>query len=452
MFESLTQSLTRIFDKIKGTGTLTEKQIISAMRDIRVSLLESDVALSVVRDVITNIHKKAIGQEVIKSISPAQMIIKIVNDEIVNLLSPNNNREVTLQLMTGQEPVNLLVVGLQGSGKTTSSIKLAFKIKNQNKKVLLVSLDIYRPAAQEQLEILAKNIGVNSLKIIQGESPKEITTRAISESKLLGYDVVVYDTAGRSHIDKTMMKEAVYIQEMVKPKETLLVIDSMIGQDAINVAKTFEEHLNISGIILSRIDGDSRGGAALSIRHTTGKPIKFLSTGEKAQDFETFDAKRITARILNTGDVVSLVEKAASIINKEEAENSANKLKQGAFDLNDYIIQIKTIKKLGGFSTMMKMIPGISKLTKNLECNANSSQQLFNIQESIVLSMTKKEIQNPSLLNASRKKRIAGGSGTTIQQVNRLLKQFKQISTTIKKVSKMDKTSLMRTGIGKFFP
>lgn len=451
MFESLIQNLTKTFDKIKGKGAITEKQITSTMRDIRISLLESDVALPIVRNIITNIHQKAKDRKVIESVSPSQMIIKIVNDEIVNLLSPGNNNEASLQL-TGSRPVNILVVGLQGSGKTTASMKLALKIKSQNKKVLLVSLDTYRPAAREQLEILAKSIGVHSLHIIKEESPTEITTRAISKSKLLGYDVVIYDTAGRLHVDKTMLQEAVDIQKMVSAKETLLVIDSMIGQDAMNIASIYEEHLHISGIILSRIDGDARGGAALSIRHATGKPIKFLSTGEKAQDFEIFNAKQIASRILDTGDVLSLVEKAASVINQKEAENSAKKLKKGTFDLNDYILQIKTIRQLGGFSTMIKMIPGISKWRKSLEGNADDSHQLFKIQEAIVLSMTKREIQNPSLLNASRKRRIAMGSGSTVQQINRLLKQFKQISTTIKKVSTMDKKSLIRTGIGHFLP
>lgn len=448
MFQSLTQSLTKIFDKIKGTGALTEEQIDSAMRDIRVALLEADVALPVVREFISNVKEKAKGQEVIKSVSPAQMVIKIINDEMVNFLAPNED-ESKLNL-SSTPPANLLIVGLQGSGKTTASAKLALKLKEQNKKVLLVSLDTYRPAAQDQLEVLAKDIGVESLPIVKEQKPLEITKRAMSESKLLGFDVVIYDSAGRLHIDEEMIEEVASVKKMVNPTETLLVIDSMIGQDAVTVASTFEEKLNISGVVLSRIDGDSRGGAALSVRHVTGKPIKFLSTGEKPKDFEEFDAKRITSRILDMGDVVSFVEKAASVIDQKEAEKSAARLKKGKFDLNDYISQIKTIRKLGGFGSMMSMLPGVSKFADKLGGGADGDKML-NVQEAIVLSMTKKERRNPDLLNASRKKRVANGSGTSVQQVNMLLKQFKQISTMMKKASKMDKKSLMRSGIGKLF-
>lgn len=448
MFQSLTQSLTKIFDKIKGTGALTEEQIDSAMRDIRIALLEADVALPVVREFISNVKEKAKGQEVIKSVSPAQMVIKIINDEMVNFLAPNED-ESKLNL-SSTPPANLLIVGLQGSGKTTASAKLALKLKEQNKKVLLVSLDTYRPAAQDQLEVLAKDIGVESLPIIKEQKPLEITKRAMSESKLLGFDVVIYDSAGRLHIDEEMIEEVASVKKMVNPTETLLVIDSMIGQDAVTVASTFEERLNISGVVLSRIDGDSRGGAALSVRHVTGKPIKFLSTGEKPKDFEEFDAKRITSRILDMGDVVSFVEKAASVIDQKEAEKSAARLKKGKFDLNDYISQIKTIRKLGGFGSMMSMLPGVSKFADKLG-GGEDGDKMLNVQEAIVLSMTKKERRNPDLLNASRKKRVASGSGTSVQQVNTLLKQFKQISTMMKKASKMDKKSLMRSGIGKLF-
>ncbi|MBA2629193.1 MAG: signal recognition particle protein, partial [Rickettsiaceae bacterium] len=289
MFQTLTQNLTRIFDKIKGRGALTEEQIDSAMRDIRIALLEADVALPVVREFIANVKERAKGQEVIKSISPAQMVIKIINDEMINLLSPTDN-EAKLNL-NSTPPVNILIVGLQGSGKTTASAKLALKLQKQNKNVLLVSLDTYRPAAQDQLAILAKDIGVDSLEIIKEQQPLEITNRALKESKLSGYDVVIYDSAGRLHIDDTMIAEVASIKKIIEPTETLLVIDSMIGQDSIAVASAFEEKLSISGVILSRIDGDSRGGAALSVRHVTGKPIKFLSTGEKPSDFEEFGAK-----------------------------------------------------------------------------------------------------------------------------------------------------------------
>jgi signal recognition particle subunit SRP54 len=448
MFQTLTQNLTKIFDKIKGRGALTEEQIDSAMRDIRIALLEADVALPVVREFIANVKERAKGQEVIKSVSPAQMVIKIINDEMVNLLSPTEN-EAKLNL-NSTPPVNILIVGLQGSGKTTASAKLALKLKKQNKHVLLVSLDTYRPAAQDQLAILAKDIGVDSLEIIKEQQPLEITNRALKESKLSGYDVVIYDSAGRLHIDDTMITEVASIKRIIEPTETLLVIDSMIGQDSIAVASAFEEKLSISGVILSRIDGDSRGGAALSVRHVTGKPIKFLSTGEKPSDFEEFDAKRIASRILDMGDILSFVEKAASVIDQNEAEKAAARFKKGKFDLEDYIAQIKMIKKLGGMSSMLSIIPGISKLTNKIG-DVNAGDKTLVSQEAIVLSMTRKERMNPSLLNASRRKRIASGSGTTVPQVNVLLKQFMQISTMMKKASKMDQKSLMRSGIGKLF-
>ena len=448
MFQTLTQNLTKIFDKIKSTGALTEEQIDAAMRDIRIALLEADVALPVVREFIANVRERAKGQEVIKSISPAQMVIKIINDEMVNLLAPNTD-ESKLNL-SSSAPVNILIVGLQGSGKTTASAKLALKLKNQNKKVLLVSLDTYRPAAQEQLAVLSHDIKVDCLEIIKGQIPLEITGRVLKEAKLSGYDVVIYDSAGRLHIDEEMIKEVASVKKIINPTETLLVIDSMIGQDAVTVAGTFDEKLNITGIVLSRIDGDSRGGAALSVRHVTGKPIKFLSTGEKPADFEEFDAKTIASRILDMGDVVSLVEKAAGLIDRKEAEKTAAKLKKGKFDLDDYISQIKAIRKLGGFGSLMGMIPGISKFTDKIG-DADTNDKMLKSQEAIVLSMTRKERRNPELLNASRKKRLASGSGTTIQQVNTLLKQFKQISTMMKKASRMDPKSMMRSGLGKLF-
>jgi signal recognition particle subunit SRP54 len=448
MFQTLTDNLTKIFEKIKGTGALTESHIDSAMRDIRIALLEADVALPVVRAFISEVSTKAKGVEVVKSVSPAQMVIKIINDEMIQLLQPDENEsKINLQNVA---PVNLLIVGLQGSGKTTASAKLALKLKTQGKKVLLVSLDTYRPAAQDQLEILAKSIGVDSLPIIKDQLPIVITERAINAAKLSGYDVVIYDTAGRLHIDEVMINEAVKVKALINPTETFLVMDAMIGQDAINVASSFDQNLNITAIIFSRIDGDSKGGAALSVRYITGKPIKFLSTGEKPDAFEEFDAKRIVSRILGMGDVVSFVEKAASIIDRDEAEKTAIKLKKGQFDLEDYISQIKMIKKMGGLGSMMSFLPKMGKLSEKIG-DINSGDKVLVGQVAIVSSMTKKERKNPDLLNASRKIRIAGGSGTTVQQVNTLLKQFKHISTTMKKLSKMDPKALMRSGIGKLF-
>ena len=448
MFQTLTQNLTKIFDKIKGAGALTEAHIDSAMRDIRIALLEADVALPVVRAFISEVSEKAKGVEVVKSVSPAQMVIKIINDEMIRLLQPDENEsKINLQSVP---PVNLLIVGLQGSGKTTASAKLALKLKSTGKKVLLVSLDTYRPAAQNQLEILAKSIEVDSLPIIKEQLPIAITERAITAAKLSGYDVVIYDTAGRLHIDDDMINEAIKVKSLVKPTETFLVMDAMIGQDAVNVASNFNHKLDITGVILSRIDGDSKGGAALSVRYITGKPIKFLSTGEKPDEFEEFDAKRIASRILDMGDVVSFVERAASVIDRSEAEKTAAKLKKGQFDLDDYISQIKMIKKMGGLGSMMNFLPGISKLSDKIG-DLSSGEKALVSQMAIVNSMTKKERKNPDILNASRKKRVATGSGTTVQQVNILLKQFKQISTTMKKVSRMNPKTLLRSGIGKLF-
>ena len=448
MFQTLTQNLTKIFDNIKGAGALTEAHIDSAMRDIRIALLEADVALPVVRAFISEVSEKAKGVEVVKSVSPAQMVIKIINDEMIRLLQPDENEsKINLQSVP---PVNLLIVGLQGSGKTTASAKLALKLKNTGKKVLLVSLDTYRPAAQDQLEILAKSIEVDSLPIIKEQLPIAITERAITAAKLSGYDVVIYDTAGRLHIDDDMINEAIKVKSLVKPTETFLVMDAMIGQDAVNVASNFNHKLDITGVILSRIDGDSKGGAALSVRYITGKPIKFLSTGEKPDEFEEFDAKRIASRILDMGDVVSFVERAASVIDRSEAEKTAAKLKKGQFDLDDYISQIKMIKKMGGLGSMMNFLPGISKLSDKIG-DLSSGEKALVSQMAIVNSMTKKERKNPDILNASRKKRVATGSGTTVQQVNILLKQFKQISTTMKKVSRMNPKTLLRSGIGKLF-
>lgn len=448
MFQALTQNLTKIFDKIKSTGALTEAHIDTAMRDIRIALLEADVALPVVRAFILEVSEKAKGVEVVKSVSPAQMVIKIINDEVIRLLQPDENEsKINLQSVP---PVNLLIVGLQGSGKTTASAKLALKLKNQEKKVLLVSLDTYRPAAQDQLEVLAKSIEVDSLPIVKEQLPIAITERAIATAKLSGYDVVIYDTAGRLHIDDDMINEAIKIKSLVKPIETFLVMDAMIGQDAVNIASSFNQQLDITGVILSRIDGDSKGGAALSVRYITGKPLKFLSTGEKPDAFEEFDAKKIASRILDMGDVVSFVEKAVSVIDRSEAEKTTAKIKKGQFDLDDYVSQIKMIKKIGGLGGMMNFLPGMSKLSRKIADISSGEKNLLS-QIAIVNSMTKKERKNPEILNASRKKRVATGSGTTVQQVNILLKQFKQISTTMKKVSRMDPKTLLRSGIGKLF-
>ncbi|MFV0250584.1 MAG: signal recognition particle protein [Rickettsia aeschlimannii] len=448
MFKTLTQNLTKIFDKLVSSGILTEAQIDAAMRDIRVALLESDVALPVIKDFIAEVKQKALGQEVIKSVSPGQMIIKIIHEEMINLLASSES-ETKLNL-NSKPPVNFLMVGLQGSGKTTASSKLALRLRNQNKKVLLVSLDTYRPAAQEQLAILANSVQINSLLIVQGEKPLDIVKRAIAEAKISAYDVVIYDTAGRTHIDKAMMEEALAIKKIVEPTETLLVIDSMTGQDAVVTASSFNEKLEISGLILSRIDGDSKGGAALSVKYITKKPIKFLSSGENLTDLEEFDAKCLASRILDMGDIISFVEKAASIVDREEAEKTAAKLKKGKFDLNDYLQQMRSIKKMGDFGSILSMLPGSGKIMDQID-QSKLNSKIIEHQEAIILSMTPKERKNPDIINASRRKRIAAGAGTTVQKVNILLKQYKQISEMMKKASKMNPKNLLRSGIRKLF-
>lgn len=448
MFKTLTQTLTKIFDRLVSSGLLTEDQIDAALRDIRVALLESDVALPVIKNFVAKVKQKALGQEVIKSVSPGQMIIKIIHEEMINILSSSED-EIKLNLNV-KPPVNLLMVGLQGSGKTTASGKLALRLKNQNKKVLLVSLDTYRPAAQEQLEILANSVKINSLPIVKNEKPLDIVKRAMAEAKLSAYDVVIYDTAGRTQIDQEMMNEAIAIKKIVEPTETLLVIDSMTGQNAVVTASSFNEQLKISGLILSRIDGDSKGGAALSVKYVTQRPIKFLSSGEKLTDLEEFDAKRIASRILDMGDIISFVEKAASIVDREQTEKTTAKLKKGKFDLNNYLQQMRGIKKIGGLGSILSMLPGSGKIMDQID-QSKLNSKIIEHQEAIILSMTLKERRNPDIINASRRKRIALGAGTTVQKVNILLKQFKQISEMMKKASNMNPKNLLRSGLGKLF-
>jgi signal recognition particle subunit SRP54 len=448
MFQSLTKNLTKVFDRLRSGGILTESQINDAMRDIRIALLEADVALPVVKEFIESVKIKALGAEVIKSISPAQMVVKIINDELENILTaPTANSDLNLKQ---EPPANILMIGLQGSGKTTASAKLALHLKNQGKKVLVVSLDVYRPAAQEQLRILADSIKAHSLDIIHGERPIEITKRAIKEAKIQSFDVVIYDSAGRLHIDDAMIIELQEIRNLINPIETLLVIDSMMGQDALQVATHFDQKITVTGVILSRIDGDTKGGAALSVKRVINKPIKFLSSGEKLSTLEKFDAKRIAARILDMGDILSLVEKAAGAIDAEEARKTAERVKKGRFDLNDYLSQITSIKKMGGISAMASMIPGVSKIMDQANGPA-MDEKIITHQEAIILSMTKKERKNPDILNATRRRRIAAGSGRTVQEVNRLIGQYKKVSDMMKKMSSMNPKSLLRSGLGKLF-
>ncbi len=445
MFESLSSSFSKIIDKITSRGLLTSSDIDQAMREIRIALLEADVSLSVVREFINKVKEQAVGEKILKSISPGQMIVKLVHDELVNILGKDSS---PINLST-KPPAVIMFVGLQGSGKTTSSAKLALWLKQKmHKNVMLASLDTARPAAKEQLQTLAKQINVTSLPIIADETAVQIAKRALKEAQDSINDVLILDTAGRLHIDEALMQELVQIKELTSPVEIIFVADSLTGQDAVTVAQSFKEALSLTSVILTRIDADGRGGAALSIAHTTGCPIKYVGVGEKMNEFEEFHPSRIASRILGMGDVVSLVERAAENINQEDAEQMAAKLQKGQFDLNDLLKQLRGLKKMGGITSMLGMIPGLGKLKSQI-ANANINDNSMKHQEAIILSMTEKERRNFKLINGSRRKRIAAGSGTRVQDVNILLNQFQEMSNMMRKFSNMDKKSMLRSGIGK---
>jgi signal recognition particle subunit SRP54 len=439
MFENLTNRLSTIVERLKGKATLREEDVNDAMREIRVALLEADVALPVVKDFIEAIRANAVGQEVIKSVDAAQMIVKIVHDHLVEALG-EESKGLDLQ---ATPPVSILLVGLQGAGKTTLAAKLALRLKNkQRKKVLMVSLDVRRPAAQHQLAVLGEQADVSTLPIIEGQQPADITKRALEIGRKEGFDVILLDTAGRLHIDTELMEEVSTIQRIAQPRETLLVADSMTGQDAVNVAKEFNDQVPLSGIVLTRVDGDARGGAALSMRHITGRPIKFLSTGEKLADLEEFHPERVASRILDMGDIVSLVERAAEVIDEKEAEKFAKKLEKGRFDFEDLASQLKQVSKIGNFKGMMGMLPGMGKFKEKIEA-AEIDEKVIPRQIAIISSMTPKERKYPKLLNPSRKKRIAAGSGTAVPEINKLIKQLEKASKMMKKVKKLGKKGLL---------
>lgn len=441
MFNRLTESISNTFSKLRGKGLLKEEDINDAMREIRVALLEADVALPVAKEFIEKVKAKAIGEEVVKSISPAQMVVKIVHDELANMLGGDNDEAQELNL-NANPPVVVLVAGLQGSGKTTSCGKLANFLKTKkNKKVLLASLDIYRPAAQQQLEILGKQVGVESLEIIAGQKPKDITERAMKKARTEGFDVLILDTAGRLHIDEELMAELKEVEAIAKPTETFIVADAMTGQDAVNIAKEFSAQIKLTGIILTRMDGDARGGAALSMKSITGCPIKFVGVGEKISEFEPFQAKRVAGRILDMGDVVSLVEKAKENFDQDEAEKMMKKIQKGGFDMDDMLKQIKMIQKMGGMGGMAGLIPGLGKFKSQIE-EANIDQNVFKKQIAIIQSMTKQEKRFPKVLNGSRKRRIASGSGTTVQEINILMKQYLQMSKMMGKMKGLNPAKL----------
>ena len=437
MFTGLSDRLNGVFDKLTRRGILTESAVDETMREIKIALLEADVALPVVKKFIANVKEKAIGEQVIKSVSPAQMVVKIVHDELVSLLGTSQ----PLKLIPQKQNV-ILMVGLQGSGKTTSSAKLAKRLQKDGKKVLLASLDTYRPAAQEQLAELGLQHRLSVLPIIAGQQPLDIAKRALETARQEMVDVLILDTAGRLHIDTEMMDEIVAIRNKTQPVETLLVVDALIGQDAVNVAEQFNQKIGITGTILTRIDGDSRGGAALSMRSVTGMPIQFLGVGEKADALEVFDAKRIADRILGMGDVVGLVETAMEKINQDEARKTAERMMSGQFDLNDMLAQMRQINNMGDIKGIMKMIPGLSKMQKQIE-SANIDNKVIKRQEAIILSMTPYERKHPDILKAARKQRIAAGAGVQVSDVNRLLKQYEQTATIMKQLKKMGPLGMM---------
>ena len=445
MFENLSNRLQDVFSSLKKTGSIDETALDSAMRDIRRALLEADVSLEVVKKFILEVKQKALGQEIIQSISPSQMIIKLVNDELINILG-NDTATINIE---GKKPASLMLVGLQGSGKTTSIAKLAKFIKSKySKNILLVSLDVNRPAAFEQLQKLANDIDIEILPKVENQSPENIAKRAIAAAEINDIDLILFDTAGRTSIDDNLMQELKELESIVEPIETLLILDSMTGQDAINVAKNFSDKIKLTGSILTRVDGDARGGAALSLKMTTGCPIKFIGNGEKIDDIEIFHPDRIANRILDMGDVVTLVEKAAENIDHQEAEKMAERLQQGEFDLNDLLSQINQMKKMGGISSMLKFIPGM----KNLGDKANTvSDDAIKKQEAIILSMTKLERRKPKMINSSRKQRIAKGSGTVVSEVNRILKQHRKMADMMKRVSKKGMSGLQDLGLPQDF-
>jgi signal recognition particle subunit SRP54 len=450
MFEALNERLSGVFDRITGRGALSEKDVAEAMREVRVALLEADVALPVVKDFIAFATERATGEEVIRSVKPADQVIKIVYDGLVEMLGG----EEPVPLNTNATPpAVVLMAGLQGSGKTTTSAKLALRLtKFDRKKVMMASLDTRRPAAMEQLETLGRQIEVATLPIVKGESAVQITKRALSSAKLQGFDVLILDTAGRITLDEALMAEVAEVAAVARPVETLLVADSLTGQDAVRTARAFHERLPLTGLILTRADGDGRGGAMLSMRAVTGLPIKYLGAGEKVDQLEVFDARRVAGRILGQGDIVALVEKASQELDQAKAEKMARKLAKGQFDLDDLMGQLQQMKRMGGLQGIMGLLPGVAKMKAQM-ADANIDDRMISRQEAIISSMTKAERKKPDLLNASRKRRIAAGAGVEVQDVNRLLKQHRQMADTVKALSrggpkKMQQMAAMLGGVG----
>ena len=462
MFEGLSKRLGDVFDKLRGRGALSEADVDAALREVRTALLEADVALPVVRDFIEGVRVKAVGADVIRSVTPGQMVVKIVNDHLVEMLGGT----VTDLDLNAIPPVVILMVGLQGSGKTTSSAKIGYRLSQGpqgmaaemfggsfsiKRKVMMASLDTRRPAAQQQLKILGEQTGVPTLPIVPLEMPLAITRRALEQARREGFDVLILDTAGRLAIDEELMKEVADISALAKPKETLLVADAMTGQDAVNVAKAFNDRLAVTGIVLTRVDGDARGGAALSMRAVTGRPVKLIGVGEKFDALEPFHPDRIASRILGMGDIVSLVERAAETIDKEDAEKLAARVRKGQFDMDDLLSQLRQLRKMGGMQGLMAMLPGAMQ-AKAAMSKAKIDEKQLKRQEAVILSMTPKERRNPDLIHASRKKRIASGSGVQVQNVNKLLKQHADMLKMMKRVNKLGEKGFMRSMGGMMNP
>ena len=435
MFENLSERLTGVFGKLTKQGTLTDDDVSTALREVRIALLEADVSLQVARDFVAAVSEKAKGQNVVKSVTPGQQVIKIVHDELKHFLAGDKSEESD-KLKIDNPPAPILMVGLQGSGKTTTTAKLAKRLSERNKKrVLMASLDVNRPAAMEQLAILGLQIGVDTLPIVVGERPVDIARRAKQQATLGGYDVFMLDTAGRLHIDEILMHEVEAVRDITNPREILLVVDGLTGQDAVNVAKEFDEKVGVSGVVLTRMDGDGRGGAALSMRAITGKPIKFVGLGEKMEALETFEPERIAGRILGMGDIVSLVEKAQDTIEADQAEKMMKRFKKGQFNMNDLKSQLEQMMKMGGMEGVMGMIPGMKKMASQAK-GAGFDDKMLKQQIALIQSMAKREKANPQILQASRKKRIAAGSGLDVPDLNKLLKMHRQMSDMMKKMGK----------------
>ena len=448
MFENLSERLSGVLDRLTKQGALSEDDVKTALREVRVALLEADVSLPVARDFIKKVQDQATGQAVTKSVTPGQQVVKIVHDALVDTLTGEGDPGA---LKIDNAPAPILMVGLQGSGKTTTTAKLAKRLKERDgKRVLMASLDVNRPAAMEQLQILGQQVGVDTLPIVKGEDPVTIAKRAKTQASLGGYDVYMLDTAGRLHIDAELIQQAADVRDVANPRETLLVVDGLTGQDAVNVATEFDDKIGVSGVVLTRMDGDGRGGAALSMRAITGKPIRFVGTGEKMDAIEIFEPERIAGRILGMGDIVSLVEKAQQTIEAEQAERMMKRFQKGQFNMNDLKMQLEQMQKMGGMEGMMGMMPGMGKMAKQME-GAGIDDRMLVQQIALIQSMTKKERANPKILQASRKKRIAAGAGMEVSELNKLLKMQRQMGDMMKKMGKMGKGGMLKQAMKGMF-